>query len=142
MRATSALSSVLIGVEVLEDRRLLSATLVPHAKVAYPNVVGNYSGTAVFTGGTSDSLRLTVAKQHGTVFSGTTIQGSGVAGKLTGTVSRTGIVHATLRGTNIHFVTTIKGTFAGTMLSLSFKTVQQKLHLAGIITLQKFITTP
>ena len=135
------MSTSFVGVEVLEDRRLLSTTLAPHAKPApFPNVVGHYAGTAVFTSGLTDTLQLTVAKQRSGAFSGTTIQGAGPTGKIVGTITRKGVVHATLRGTNIHFTSTLKGTFSGGVLSLSFKTIQQVLHLTGTVRLQEFST--
>jgi hypothetical protein len=126
-------------VERLEPRRLCSATHFSPAVNApqpFPNLVGRYDGTAIFTNGASTAETLTITKQQKNgSFVGNTTQTNGANGKVTGFVTRLKKVHFVDRGTLVKFVSVGNGTFANGVLTIKFVAVQARHTLRGTLTL-------
>ena len=114
-------------VETLEPRQLFAAT--------FPDVLGEYSGLITFSGGATDSETLTILTQKKAAFTGTAFLGSGVSAKVHGTVTKTGVVHATLTANK--FSSKVIGAVSGDSLAGAFTTKQGKVKSTGVISLTK-----
>jgi hypothetical protein len=116
--------------ESLESRQFLSAAPLP-------SITGDFSGQVNFSNGATDSIVLDITSQKKGSFSGESFQGDGATAKLKGSVNKKGVVHATLRGINVHFSSKIIGAVSGDTLAAAFSTKQGKLRLSGTFSLSR-----
>jgi hypothetical protein len=89
-----------VVVESLEDRQLLSAT---HLRApSFPTIIGQYSCSAVYSNGITETFTVLVTSHRGGSFVGTSPDFTNIVpSKFTGTVTHRGKVHFRLKP--VHF---------------------------------------
>jgi len=129
-------------IETLEDRRLLSASPLA-AKAKFPSMLGTFTGTLTYSSGIVYFISITVKKQHGGVFAGTVVEGSGQTARISGTVKPNDDVKFLETGTKRRhpFSSTVVGTLSTDTLSATFKKVQSGLRFHGSISATRASTT-
>ena len=108
----------LISIEGLEARQLLTAAPAP-------SLLGSFVGHTDSAAG-SVLLQLNIQSQKGLGASGSSLQGDGRIGHLTGNISRKLQVHLTLKGTSGKFSTKWTGQLNGDTLTGTFVTTIPK----------------
>ncbi len=117
-------------VESLESRQLFAA-------VAFPNILGQFSGTITFSGGTTDSEVIGILVQKKGSFTGAAFQGSGVSAKIHGTINKKGVIHAALTGANTKFSSKLIGELSGDSMAGSFVSKQGKVKTTGVFSVTR-----